>query len=71
MIAFFGSQALLVLFFFGMEWLLDNVEFDLSIGPDDISWDTVRYTLKTIFCLIPVVIYTLCYVVLRKRQVKW
>ena len=71
MIAFFGYMTLLVLFVLGMQWLSQNVEFDLSIGPDDISWDTVRYTLQTIFCLIPVAIYTLCYVVLRKRQVKW
>ena len=33
MIAYFGSQALLVLFFFGMEWLSDNVEFSWSFNP--------------------------------------
>ena len=71
MIAFFGSQTLLVLFFFGMEWLSDNVEFSWSFNPTDAEMDAIEYTLKTIFCLIPVAIYTLCYVVLRKRQVKW
>lgn len=71
MIAFFGSQALLVLFFFGMEWLSDNVEFGWSFNPTAAERDVIRYILETIFCLIPVAIYTLCYVVLRKRQVKW
>ena len=71
MIAFFGSQTLLVLFFFGMEWLSDNVEFSWSFNPTDAEMDAIEYTFKTIFCLIPVAIYTLCYVVLRKRQVKW
>ena len=71
MIAFFGSQALLVLFFFGMEWLLDNVEFSWSFNPTEAEMDAIKCALKTIFCLIPVAIYTLCYVVLRKRQVKW
>ena len=71
MIAYFGSQALLVLFFFGMEWLLDNVEFSWSFNPTAAERDVIRYILETIFCLIPVAIYTLCYVVLRKRQVKW
>lgn len=71
MIAFFGSQALLVLFFFGMEWLSDNVEFSWSFNPTAAERDVIRYILETIFCLIPVAIYTLCYVVLRKRQVKW
>lgn len=71
MIAYFGSQALLVLFFFGMEWLSDNVEFSWSFNPTAVERDVIRYILETIFCLIPVAIYTLCYVVLRKRQVKW
>lgn len=71
MIAYFGSQALLVLFFFGMEWLSDNVEFSWSFNPTEAEMDAIKCALKTIFCLIPVVIYTLCYVVLRKRQVKW
>ena len=71
MIAYFGSQALLVLFFFGMEWLSDNVEFSWSFNPTAAERDVIRYILETIFCLIPVAIYTLCYVVLRKRQVKW
>ena len=71
MIAFFGSQALLVLFFFGMEWLSDNVEFSWSFNPTAAERDVIRYILETIFCVIPVAIYTLCYVVLRKRQVKW
>ena len=71
MIAFFGSQTLLVLFFYGMVWLLDNVEFSWSFNPTAAEKDVIEYTLKTIFCMIPVAIYTLCYVVLRKRQVKW
>lgn len=71
MIAFFGSQTLSVLFVFGMQWLSDNVEFSWSFNPTEAEWDVIEYTLKTIFCLIPVAIYTLCYVVLRKRQVKW
>ena len=71
MIAYFGSQALLVLFFFGMEWLSGNVEFSWSFNPTAAERDVIRYILETIFCLIPVAIYTLCYVVLRKRQVKW
>lgn len=71
MIAFFGSQTLLVLFVLGMQWLSGNVEFNWSFNPTEAEWDAIEYTLKTIFCLIPVAIYTLCYVVLRKRQVKW
>ena len=71
MIAYFGSQALLVLFFYGMQWLLDNVEFSWSFNPTAAEKDAIECTLKTIFCMIPVAIYTLCYVVLRKRQVKW
>lgn len=71
MITFFGSMTLLVLFVFGMQWLSDNVEFSWSFNPTDAERDAIEYTLKTIFCMIPVAIYTLCYVVLRKRQVKW
>lgn len=71
MIAFFGSLTLLVLFGLGMQWLSDNVEFSWSFDPTDAETDAIKCALKTIFCLIPVVIYTLCYVVLRKRQVKW
>ena len=71
MIAFFGSLTLLVLFVLGMQWLSDNVEFGWSFNPTEAERDVIRYILETIFCLIPVAIYTLCYVVLRKRQVKW
>ncbi len=71
MIAFFGSLTLLVLLGLGMQWLSDNVEFSWSFNPTDAEMDAIKCALKTIFCLIPVVIYTLCYVVLRKRQVKW
>lgn len=71
MIAFFGSQTLLVLFVLGMQWLSGNVEFNWSFNPTEAEMDVIEYTLKTLFCLIPVAIYTLCYVVLRKRQVKW
>lgn len=71
MIAFFGSQTLLVLFVLGMQWLSDNVEFSWSFNPTEAEMDVIRYILETIFCLIPVAIYTLCYIVLRKRQVKW
>ena len=71
MIAYFGSQALLVLFFYGMQWLSDNVEFSWSFNPTEAEMDAIECALKTIFCMIPVAIYTLCYVVLRKRQVKW
>lgn len=71
MIAFFGSQTLLVLFTMGMQWLSDNVEFSWSFNPTEAEMDAIKCALKTIFCLIPVAIYTLCYVVLRKRQVKW
>ena len=71
MIAFFGSLTLLVLFVLGMQWLSDNVEFSWSFNPTDAERDVIRYILETLFCLIPVAIYTLCYVVLRKRQVKW
>lgn len=70
-ITFFGSLTLLVSFIYGMEWLSDNVEFSWSFNPTDAEMDAMEYTLKTIFCMIPVAIYTLCYVVLRKRQVKW
>lgn len=70
-ITFFGSLTLLVSFIYGMEWLSDNVEFSWSFNPTDAESDAIEYTLKTIFCMIPVAIYTLCYVVLRKRQVKW
>lgn len=71
MIAFFGSLTLLVLFGLGMQWLSDNVEFSWSFNPTAAEMDAIKCALKTIFCLIPVVIYTICYVVLRKRQVKW
>ena len=71
MIAFFGSLTLFVLFVFGMGWLSDNVEFSWSFNPTEAEMDAIEYTLKTIFCLITVAIYTLCYVVLCKRQVKW
>ena len=71
MIAFFGYMTLLVLFVLGMQWLSDNVEFSWSFNPTAAERDVIRYILETIFCLIPVAIYTLCYVVLRKRQVKW
>jgi hypothetical protein len=71
MIAFFGSLTLLVLFGLGMQWLSDNVEFSWSFNPTDAETDAIKCALKTIFCLIPVAIYTLCYIVLRKRQVKW
>lgn len=71
MIAFFGSLTLLVLFGLGMQWLSDNVEFSWSFNPTDAETDAIKCALKTIFCMIPVAIYTLCYVVLRKRQVKW
>lgn len=71
MIAFFGSQALLVFFFFGMGWLLVNIDFNISFTPDEATLRAIEYTLKTLFCLIPVAIYALCYVALRRRQVKW
>jgi hypothetical protein len=71
MIAFFGSMTLLVLFVLGMGWLSDNVEFSWSFNPTEAERDVIRYIIETIFCLVPVAIYTLCYVVLRKRQVKW
>ncbi len=71
MIAFFGNLSLFVLFVVGMQWLSDNVEFSWSFNPTEAERDVIRYILETIFCLIPVAIYTLCYVVLRKRQVKW
>lgn len=71
MITFFGSLTLLVLFVLGMQWLSDNVEFSWSFNPTEAEIDAMECTLKTIFCMIPVAIYTLCYVVLRKRQVKW
>lgn len=71
MIAFFGSLILLVLFVYGMEWLSVYAQFNWSFNPTEAEKDAIEYTLKTIFCLIPVAIYTLCYVALRKRQVKW
>ena len=71
MIAFFGSQVLLVFFFFGMGWLLANIDFNISFTPDEATWRAIEYSFKTLFCLIPVAIYALCYVVLRRRQVKW
>lgn len=71
MITFFGSLTLFVLFVLGMQWLSGNVEFSWSFNPTAAERDVIRYILETIFCLIPVVIYTLCYIVLRKRQVKW
>jgi hypothetical protein len=71
MITFFGSLTLLVLCVLGMQWLSDNVEFSWSFNPTEAEIDAMECTLRTIFCMIPVAIYTLCYVVLRKRQVKW
>jgi hypothetical protein len=71
MIAFFGPLTLLVLFVFGMQWLSDNVEFSWSFNPTAAETDAIKCALKTLFCMIPVAIYTLCYIVLRKRQVKW
>lgn len=71
MIAFFGYQTLLVLFVLGMQWLSDNVEFGWSFHPTEVEMDAIEYTLKTLYCLIPVAIYALGYVALRRRQVKW
>ena len=71
MIAFFGSQTLLVLFFVGMDRLFVNDMMNWTFNLTEAQKDVFEYTLKTLFCLTPVAIYTLCYVVLRKRQVKW
>ena len=67
----FAMFGCLVMFVSGMEWLSDNVEFSWSFNPTAAEMDAIECTLKTIFCMIPVAIYTLCYVALRKRQVKW
>jgi hypothetical protein len=74
---FFATIAGFILFVCGLDWLSDNVTWNLSFEAnlsEDLEEHTVKvieYALKTFYCLIPVVIYALGYVALRRRQVKW
>jgi hypothetical protein len=74
---FFATIAGFILFVCGLDWLSDNVTWNLSFEAnlsEDLEEHTVKvieYALKTFYCLIPVAIYALGYVALRRRQVKW
>ena len=71
-LVFFIILGGLVIFVNGMEWLFENVSYDLQVELDFDSWSGfIEYTFKTLYCMIPVAIYALGYVALRKRQVKW
>lgn len=74
---FFASMAALVLFVCGMEWLSENVYMNWEF---DVNWEfeisdrmeqVILYTIKTLYVMIPVSLYLLGYVALRRRQVKW
>ena len=67
-IAFVGS---LTMFVQGVEWMTDNVSFDFLFHLDKATKDILEYVAYAIYALIPVVMYALGYVALRKRQVKW
>lgn len=68
---FIGFVLFMVLFALGMEWLSDNVAFNFSFNPDEATKSVVENIVKAIYAMTPVAIYTLGYVALRKRQVKW
>ena len=72
---FFASMAALVLFVCCMEWLSDNVAWSWSLNINQESmdeWgDVILFVIKTLYCMIPVGLYALGYVALRRRQVKW
>lgn len=69
-LVFFAMFGCLVMFVSGMEWLFENVSFDLQVDFD--SWSGfMEYMFKTLYAMIPVGLYLLGYVALRKRQVKW
>ena len=72
-LVFFVCFGGLVVFVTGMEWLSENVSFDLLVELDDFdSWSGfIEYVFKTLYAMIPVALYLLGYVALRKRQVKW
>ena len=70
-------MAALVLFVCGMEWLSENVYMNWEF---DVNWEfeisdrmeqVILYTIKTLYVMIPVSLYLLGYVALRRRQVKW
>ena len=68
---FIGFVLFMVLFALGMEWLSDNVAFNFSFNPDEATKSVAENIVKAIYAMTPVAIYTLGYVALRKRQVKW
>lgn len=70
-ITFVGFVALLCLLVCGLNWLSLNVELDLSFNPNEFMLDTVEVAAKVVYCMVPVVLYIIGYVVLRRRQVKW
>lgn len=72
-LVFFALFGGLVIFVSGVEWLFENVSFDLHVELDDFdSWSGfMEYMFKTLYAMIPVALYLLGYVALRKRQVKW
>ena len=74
---FFASMVALVLFVCGMGWLSENVSMNWDV---DVNWEfeisdrmeqVILYTIKTLYVMIPMVLYLLGYVALRRRQVKW
>lgn len=72
-LVFFALFGGLVIFVSGVEWLFENVSFDLQVELDDFdSWSGfIEYVFKTLYAMIPVALYLLGYVALRRRQVKW
>ena len=74
-LTFFGGMTLLVLSIFGVGVLFESLSFDVHFGPEDMpsqsTLDAIAVIFKVLYCLIPVAIYALGYVALRKRQVKW
>ena len=73
LIAFFSFIAL----FFSVSWVLGllsemGVVYNSTIYITPQMFDEViEPIIKTIYSLLPVSIYAICYVVLRKRQIKW
>ena len=74
-LTFFGGMTLLLLSIFGVGVLFESLSFDFYFGPEDMpsqsTLDAIAVIFKVLYCLIPVAIYALGYVALRKRQVKW
>ena len=70
-LVFVAFMGFIVMFFRGLEWLTNSLDYSYSFTPDEATKNIVEYIVKTIYVLIPVAIYALGYVALRRRQVKW